>query len=97
MASRQLLNFFGGLPFGKLTLPWKIPIFPGTYHQNGRLFMAMLVYRSVIRFTNQNSGQIILSFLTRNDQVNFGKKLPTLAEKTPCNWQFVSMKFADHV
>ena len=27
---------------------WKIPIFPGKYHQSGVFSMAMLVYRSVI-------------------------------------------------
>ena len=36
------------IPSSKLTArPWKIPIFPGKYHQNGGFSMAMLVYRSV--------------------------------------------------
>ena len=39
--------FVWRIPSCKLTWPWKMPIFPGKYHQKGGFHMAMLVYRSV--------------------------------------------------
>ena len=35
---------------GKLTWPWKIPMFPGKYHQNGGFSMAMLVSGRVMNY-----------------------------------------------
>ena len=49
------------LPSLKLTWPMNITIFPGKYHQNSGLSMAILVYRSVIQ--HQRFFFTLVSFL----------------------------------
>ena len=39
----------------------KIPIFPGKYHQNGGFSMAMLVYRSVLKYKEQRHWTLTFS------------------------------------
>ena len=43
-----------GLHSGKLTWPWKIPIFPGTYQQYQGFAVAMLVYPNVKNTFSEN-------------------------------------------
>ena len=45
----QFICLKGGLPFGKLTWQWKIPIFNRNTSSKGGFSIAMLIYRSVVQ------------------------------------------------
>ena len=52
VVSLKACNDFGARAYkvssGRLTEPWKIPIFPGKFHKSVGFSMAMLIYRSVL-------------------------------------------------
>ena len=55
----------------------KIPIFPGKYHQNGGFSWAMLVYRRVI-FYKDDEGNILLKMTNLRGPLHVGVGRPQI-------------------